>query len=891
MDDISVEGQGEGSALKTKTTSTAAVPQRFLKTDTVASFILVNGMVIAAIVFIALHFAMTSMRASEARNRTRDILRATEQSLTEMEKTVRTLQYFHASINAATQEQASVLGGVQKLLTGNAPLTSLLWVTDKGIWRQQDIQGMTERTAYNPALGWPAYNDLAREVFRLNYNEIDYLQEMPWPAFAAKAGDTGAQQPVGLISKSRLNDGSTGILLVVTTPAMIFGNSWAAQREDIDRVTIKDRDTSFVLVDTKISSLLATEDNEDASVETVSYVLTLGNQSWDIKFGVRPTLVSKMLITAPWAALAIILILTGIAAGIAHRKHAQDLKFEEMSKNLEGTQSELQSKISERDKLFHALRKSEREYKAVINSVSDVIFETDEIGRIMFLNETWKKMTLRETADTIGESLFAMLEVSEQTKQRDMFDELVRGERQAYRAETRLNLGHGTVKPVEISFSMLRMTEDKSIRVVGSIHDIEKRRRAELAVREAEQRFRAIFENSVSGIYQISADGRFISANMALAEILGYGNPNELMSEVSDIGGQLYVNPNERAEFVQKLLFEGRVSGNEAEVTRRDGKKIWILQNARVVRNEKGSVDYYEGSVWDVTERKEAEEAMRYARIQAEISSRTRMEFLANMSHELRTPLNAVIGFSEIIKDEVMGPIEIKVYKEYAQDIYDSGNYLLKIISEILEVSKIETGNRELNQSNFKLMKAVKACMTIMATRIDQAGVDVKVELPEELPELLAEELGFKQIMLNLIGNAIKFTPQGGKVRVTAGVQPTGQMYIDVADNGIGMSAEEIKKAMTPFGKVDTSFSGMKAGTGLGLTIVDSLVRLHGGEFQLISQKGAGTTARVIMPAGRVLMETVPQKPAAPAEETVPEAKTEPASAADGEAPHLKVVK
>jgi PAS domain S-box-containing protein len=429
---------------------------------------------------------------------------------------------------------------------------------------------------------------------------------------------------------------------------------------------------------------------------------------------------------------------------------------------------------------------------------------------------------------------------------------------------------------------MLRMTEDKSIRVVGSIHDIEKRRRAEAAVREAEQRFRAIFENSVSGIYQISSEGRFTAANMALAEILGYGTPSELMAAVTDIGSQLYVRPEERKEFLQKLLFEGRVSGNEAEIYRRDGKRIWILQNARIVRSDKGGVDYYEGSVWDVTERKEAEEAMRYARVQAEISSRTRMEFLANMSHELRTPLNAVIGFSEIIKDEVMGPLEIKVYKEYAQDIYDSGNYLLKIISEILEVSKIETGNRELNVSDFKLIKAVKACMTIMTSRIDQAGVTVTVDLPEDLPELLAEELGFKQIMLNLIGNAIKFTPQGGKVQVTASLQQNGEMFIDIIDNGIGMSAEEIKKALQPFGKVDTTFSGMKAGTGLGLTIVESLVKLHGGELRIISQKGAGTTARVVMPASRVLVKETP------AEQKKPDYETE---GDEDTPPHLKVVK
>lgn len=206
-----------------------------------------------------------------------------------------------------------------------------------------------------------------------------------------------------------------------------------------------------------------------------------------------------------------------------------------------------------------------------------------------------------------------------------------------------------------------------------------------------------------------------------------------------------------------------------------------------------------------------------------------------------------------------MGPLGVPVYKEYAQDIYDSGNYLLKVISEILEVSKIETGNRELAVTNFKLAKALKSCMIIMATRIEQAKVDVHMDISDDLPELMAEELGIKQVMLNLIGNAIKFTPEGGRVDVTAKVQDSGELFIDVKDTGIGMTKDEIKKAMQPFGKVDTAFSSMKAGTGLGLTIVDSLVSLHGGRLEMTSESGKGTLARVVLPAFRVI-RNLPQQ-------------------------------
>ena len=859
----------------------------YLKSGSTASFILLNGLVIATIAFVVLHFSMAYLKALDARNTTRDIFHATEQSLSETEKTVHSLQYFYSSVNIEDTTQASVAQRVQQVLTGDARLSAVVWTTDKNVWHQNDIASMTEHPAFDPALGWPSYAQLYKESFHLEFNQIGYLQDLPWAAFGTKPVSS-VDMPIGLLVKSRLSDGSLGILFAVTTPSKIFGSSWSTHREDLASVTIQDRETGFVLVNSLVSPEAgASVGNDWGAPETVNYVLQLGDEAWDIHFGVRPTLLSRLLSAAPYAIFVLILGITLLAAGAAQRKHKQDLKIAEMSKNLEGAQSELQNKITERDKLFHALRKSERENRAVINSVSDVIFETDETGRLMFLNETWKRITHREVAETLGHSLFGLIDTADQQKQRDMFEELVRGERQAYRIETRLNLGQNTFKPVEVAFSMLRMTDDKSIRVVGTITDIEKRRRAELAVREAEQKFRAIFENSISGIYQSSPDGRFMNVNSALAEILGYDSPEDLINSVTDIGAQMYVNQIDRQEFINRLLFEGRVSGIETEVFRKDGTKIWVMQNARIVRSEKGSVEYYEGSIYDVTERKQAEEVMRQARIQAEISSRTRMEFLANMSHELRTPLNAVIGFSEIIKDEVMGPLNVPVYKEYAQDIYDSGNYLLKIISEILEVSKIETGNRDLNVSNFRIQKALKSCMVIMTSRVEQAGVDLAINLPEDLPELLAEELGFKQIMLNLIGNAIKFTPKGGKVTVTARVQPAGEMEIDIVDTGIGMTDVEIKKAMQPFGKVDTSFSGMKEGTGLGLTIVDSLVRLHGGAFRLISEKGVGTTARVTMPASRVLHAEKPFE--APAE--APAAPAEALADASGEAPHLKVVK
>ncbi len=814
------------------------------------SFVLINGLVLAALVFVVLHFTIGDMKAQELRRISRDIVRIGEDSVRRSEKMVSTLAHFYATLEQGRQDDERVTQSVQHLLTDGAPLDAILWTTDSDVWYQEDIQNKTRYQMYRAQLGWPGYNELVAHMRGLEFGQIGYLYKAPWAAFTQRTG--AGEAPIALVVKLRTSGGGTGIFMAMTTPDKIFAPSLKAYADDLARITMRERDSGHVLFDRRMqdsSGRLA-----GFSTERVSDTLQMGGKFWDVYLDVRPSRVAKVLSSSPWAAGMIIIALTLVWAAYAEKRQRQEQKLAEMSRTLKGAHTELQSRISERDQLFHALRKSEREYRAVINSVSDVIFETDETGKLVFLNETWKRITHLEVQETLGQSLFLMLDPHDQMPQKEMFEELVRGERQAYRIETRINPGGDAFKPVEIAFSMLRMAEDKSIRVVGTITDIEKRRRAEQAMRDAEQRFRGMFENSISGIYQIAPEGRFISANPALAEILGYSSPEELTVAVKDIGAQIYVRPEERKIFVDKLLFEGRVSGIETEVKRKDGKRVWIMENARVVRNERGSVEYFEGSIWDVTERKQAENTMREARLQAEISSRTRMEFLANMSHELRTPLNAVIGFSEIIKDEVMGPLGTPVYKEYAQDIYDSGNYLLKVISEILEVSKIETGNRELAVTTFRLPKALKSCMIIMANRIEQAGVDVHMHIPDELPELVAEELGVKQIMLNLIGNAIKFTPEGGKVDVTAGIDgATGELVIDVTDTGIGMTEDEIKKAMQPFGKVDTTFSGMKAGTGLGLTIVDSLVTLHGGRFKLISEKGRGTTARVIFPASRIL--------------------------------------
>ncbi len=267
-------------------------------------------------------------------------------------------------------------------------------------------------------------------------------------------------------------------------------------------------------------------------------------------------------------------------------------------------------------------------------------------------------------------------------------------------------------------------------------------------------------------------------------------------------------------------------------------------------RDEMGTLVDGFNSMLNTVQENDAE--LREAQRQAETANRSKSEFLANMSHELRTPLNAILGFSEIIKGELLGKLNNENYLEYAGDIHESGTHLLEVINDILDISKIESGKVELQDEEFDIPDMINKSLRLVKERAQNGGIDIKVDLQPGLPNLIADLRLTKQCLINLLSNSVKFTSDDGIVTVRAWQEKDGQLAISVADNGIGIAAEDITKVLLPFGQVESAFSRDHQGTGLGLPLTKSLVELHGGSIEVRSALGAGTDVIMRFPAERV---------------------------------------
>ncbi len=364
--------------------------------------------------------------------------------------------------------------------------------------------------------------------------------------------------------------------------------------------------------------------------------------------------------------------------------------------------------------------------------------------------------------------------------------------------------------------------------------------RAEEALRQSEEKYRNIFENSAEGIFQIIPGKKILTINPAFARILGYSSPEEAIEQIKDLGRDLYADNAEREKFLQTIGEEGRVRDFEIQALCKNGTVTEVLVDAHTVRDEQGKILYLEGMIHDISEKKRIQR-LRIARDAAEAANQAKSRFIANMSHEFRTPMNAILGFSSLLEAMVR---EEKA-RMYLTCIKSSGKSLLALINNILDLSKIESGNTELQYAVVMPATFFTEISHIFAHSVYQKEIDFILEISPGLPPAIRiDETRVRQILLNLIGNAVKFT-QAGSVKVWIEAQDrqdrTVNLVIRIEDTGPGIPPEELDRIFDPFVQRKGQNIAQYGGTGLGLSISRGLAELMNGKIEVSSVPGKGS--------------------------------------------------
>jgi protein-histidine pros-kinase len=380
------------------------------------------------------------------------------------------------------------------------------------------------------------------------------------------------------------------------------------------------------------------------------------------------------------------------------------------------------------------------------------------------------------------------------------------------------------------------------IAIIGAMRAAtENVRRLNETLRISEGKFRGLLESAPDAMIIVDEAQRIVLLNAATEKMFGYRRDEILGQPI-----ELLVAEDRRAISRENLtsFIAGDALADEIDnpcARRANGNLFPVEVSLARLKTETGVLVSH--AIRDITERRAIEASLAEA-------SQAKSDFLARMSHELRTPLNAIIGFSEVIRDAVVGPVDVR-YRGYGGDIAAAGRHLQNIINDILDISKIEGGRLELRDEVVAIDDLAESCRRIVAAMAEMADVALYVDIPSALPPVRSDALRLKQILLNLMSNAVKFTPAGGSVRVSAGVDANGAT-ISVQDTGIGMKPDEIAIALQPFRQIDGASTHDFDGTGLGLPLAKALIELHDGRLEIESVPDNGTTVRIRLPQERI---------------------------------------
>ncbi len=361
----------------------------------------------------------------------------------------------------------------------------------------------------------------------------------------------------------------------------------------------------------------------------------------------------------------------------------------------------------------------------------------------------------------------------------------------------------------------------------------------------------SIFDVSEVSIVVTDHHRRIVRVNDSFIRSFGWKRDDVIGEDFSFL-----IAPEEQEVAIRnhdRMMESGMRSSGEMKMLRKDGaiaNALFTTATLELSQRRRFQV----ATIMDITLRKQMEVSLRMAKERADAANNAKSSFLANMSHELRTPLNAIIGFSEIMMNETFGKLGSDKYMEYLGDVHLSARHLLDIINEVLDMSKIEAGKVDLDEQPYGIKDLIVSVTRMMTSRAFTAKIEMVSDIQEDLPGLMSDPRLIRQVLINLVSNAIKFSKEGDKIYIKALIQKDGDMLISVKDEGIGMPADKIQEALEPFGQITNSqHAKEQQGTGLGLPLAKAMVELHGGVLKLKSGEGLGTTVTVIFPQRRVI--------------------------------------
>ena len=494
--------------------------------------------------------------------------------------------------------------------------------------------------------------------------------------------------------------------------------------------------------------------------------------------------------------------------------------------------------VSGREAVRRELEQQLKFVQTLLNAIPFPVFYKDEKLIYRGCNSEFSRFIGVEAEKVIGSSVFeiAPRELAEIYQKADA--ELIeRGGEQIY--ETAVMYADGTTHDVQFHKRVYHKPDGSTGGIIGAMLDITEQKKSE-------EQFKKLVENAPDPLYVHDSNGKILQVNDKALEILGYTYENILQLNVTDI--DVESNLDDLRPVWGSMQGTKSFKGHHR---RYDGSVFPV--EIHVSKIGPDSNPLFMATTRDMTERNNVEQELIVARERAEYASYAKSEFLANMSHELRTPLNSIIGFSEAIKSEIFGPIGGEQYKSYLENIHQSGSHLLTVINDILDMSKIEAQHLDMNEVPVDIRSLINDCLRMMSERIERSGLALTTRTDDRINRIHADELRLRQILINLLSNAIKFTPRAGKIEVACQLNDDDDIEIMVMDSGIGIPQSDMERVFEPFIQVREHSTRTHEGTGLGLSLVRSLVHLHNGNVSLVSTIGKGTCVTVTLPSTRLI--------------------------------------